>query len=123
MDSQMIPRAQWPKFFKNFSRVHLGQSSDLWIYSSDAGLRPEAKGLPLIGISIDRTQRAEERIDVIIGDSPEAHVTHQVFGPDFVRLGISDGQEASLEVGSADGTIAFIRLKSPAAANTPASFA
>lgn len=124
MKTQEIPKSQWTKFFNEFSRTHLGQQTNLWVCSSDAGLAREAVGLPLIGVCCDKTSSGHQRIDIIIGDSTQANVTHQVQKPTSVRIATSStGRESTLEIKSQDGTIAFVRLQLPAASTTPAAFA
>lgn len=80
--------------------------------------------MPLVGIDIDRSASGFERIDVIVGDLPGAHVMHQVRQPSRVRVGgAAGGEETSLQIDSEDGSSAFVTLVQPAAKSTPATLA
>ena len=124
MQTREIPQEDWPLFLKDFSRVHLGQRVKLWVAGRDTGLLREAVDLPLVGISADRSASQCQRIDMIVGDSPHAHVTHQVRQPCAVRIATDDaGVDMSLQIDSEDGSSAFLDLAQPQAEATPAAFA
>jgi hypothetical protein len=111
MQTQEIPREQWSSFLDDFSRNHLGQQVKLWVSSPKAGLLREAVNLPLVGIFADHPAGRGERIDVVIGDSPEAHVTHQVHGPSAVRVAVDDGgADMSIQIDADDHTSTFVDL-------------
>jgi hypothetical protein len=124
MQTEEIPPAQWPTFLKDFSRVHLGHQVRLWVYAPVGGLRREAVDLPLVGIDTDRSTPGGERMDVIVGDSPRAHVAHRVRRPCALRVATRDGgMEMSLQIDSEDGSSTFLDLAQPPGAATPAAFA
>ena len=85
MAAREIPSGQWKPFFDDLSREHLGQR--VWVRATaqrEGGARDEAKDLPLIGITTDQPGVGPERIEVIVGDSPDAHLTHAVLRPSKV---------------------------------------
>jgi hypothetical protein len=124
MYTEEIPRQLWVSYLKGFSRVHLGQQVRLWVAGPRSELRKEAVNLPLVGIDVDRSAAGCERIDVIVGDAPGAHVTHDVRIPSAVRVAVDDaGEDMSLQIDSEDGSSTFVNLVTPAAKATPAAFA
>jgi hypothetical protein len=101
MSDQEIPEQGWSLYLREFSRVHLGQRVRLLIAGPKTALLREAVDLPLVGIDVehdvaDGVNRCE-RIDVIVGDLRDAHVTHQVRMPLNVRVVVDDaGDDVSL---------------------------
>jgi hypothetical protein len=124
MYTEEIPRPLWVSYLKGFSRVHLGQQVRMWVAGPRSELRKEAVDLPLVGIDVDRSPGGRERIDVIVGDSPHAHVTHDVRLPSAVRVAVDDARDdMTLQIDSEDGSSTFVNLLTPAAKTTPAAFA
>src|SRR5262245_56627074 len=103
MYTREIPRAQWIRFFDDFSRNHEGWIVTLEVIGSDIGDQNEATGLPLVGISADVKAR-ENRIDIIVGGRPHADLTRFIDRPKhvWVKEPQIPGDEA-IEVESEDG--------------------
>ena len=124
METLEIPNERWASYLNDFSRVHLGQHVRLWVGGPQSGLLREAVNLPLVGIDVDRSATGCERIDVIVGDAPEAHVRHAVRIPSNVRVLRDDaGMDVSLQIDADDGSSTFLNLVMPAAETTPPAFA
>lgn len=124
MKTTDIPRPRWQTFLDEFSRIHLGQRVRLWAAGPTHGLLREAVDLPLVGVCADRSAHGCDRIDVIVGDSPAAHVTRAVRCPCGVRVSTDDGgEDMALQIDSEDGSSTFLDLRQPAAKTTPAAFA
>jgi hypothetical protein len=124
MKTKEIPREQWDKYLKDFSRVHLGQQVRLWVDGATTAMAREATELPLVGVDVDRSASGSVGIDVIVGDSPAAHVSHHVRQPANVRIATDDADtDLSLQIDSEDGTYVFLALLQPAGKTTPAAIA
>ena len=124
MQTQEIPRQQWGPFLNIFSRAHLGQQVKLWVSSPEAGLLREAVNLPLVGAFAEPPRGSNERINIIVGGSPIAHVTHQIQWPSAVRVAIDDaGNTMSVQIDADDRTSTFIDLAQPASKPAPAAIA
>ena len=110
MQTREIPSHEWVPFLDEFSRRHLGQPVTVEILGRDVGAEIEARDLPLIGVSVDLKDNAEQ-IDVIVGDSPDAHVMHAVARPSHLRVATADnGAEQALQIESADGPTTLVRF-------------
>ena len=110
MRTREIPRAQWSRFFDDFSKQHAGWIVTLEVLGADLGDQEEVTGLPLVGISADLKDR-ENRIDIMVGGRPEAHVTHIINSPKRVWLRQPEAEpHEAVEVESADGTTTLVRF-------------
>ena len=110
MRTREIPRAQWSRFFDDFSKQHEGWIVTLEVLSPDIGDQEEVTGLPLVGISADLKDR-ENPIEIMVGGRPEAHVTHIINSPQHVWL--KQPEEAAheaVEIEAADGTTTLVRF-------------
>ena len=105
-----IPRDQWVRFFDGFSKDREGWIVTVEIVDSDLGDQNETTGLPLVGISAD-AKDGENRVELIIGDSPDAHVTRIIESPRRVWLKNDDlpGHEA-IEVEGGDGSMTLLHF-------------
>ena len=111
MQTQEIPREQWPRFFDDFSRQHQGWIVNLELLGSEIGDQEEASGLPLVGISAD-SKDGENRLVIIIGGSPDADVTRIINAPQrvWVKPPRMPGDEA-VEVESKDGVTTLLTFQ------------
>jgi hypothetical protein len=110
MLTKEIAREQWIRFFDDFSKQHQGWIVTLEVIGSDLGDQEESAGLPLIGISADLKDR-ENRIDIMLGGRPEAHVTRIINLPK--RVWIKEPEEVAheaIDVESEDGTTTLLRF-------------
>jgi hypothetical protein len=110
MDTRDIPREQWIRFFDDFSKQHEGWIVTLEEISPELGDQEVAAGLPLIGISAD-LKDGENRIEIIAGAEPEAHVTRIIEKPK--RVWLKESQEVAheaIEIESEDGTATLLRF-------------
>lgn len=123
MRTREISRDQWKPFLDELSRVHLGQRVRVEILSDGVGVRTEAQGLPLLGITTDRDGGNRELIEVILGDSPHAHLTHAVPQPEWLHASEDDAGLSALQIVAADGSKTVVHFARPAARNTPQAFA
>lgn len=124
MAAREIPSGQWKPFFDDLSREHLGQR--VWVRATaqrEGGAKDEAKDLPLIGIATDQPGAGPERIEVIVGDSPDAHLTHAVLRPSKVCVEEGDRGVDFVQIESAEGGTTTVSFSLPASANTPQALA
>jgi hypothetical protein len=105
-----IPRERWGRVLDEFSMNHEGWIVSLEVIGRSLGAQEAATGLPLVGISADGEGRSTS-IELILGDRPEAHVSHTIDSPKRLRIR-DDGQEGHevVEVESEDGTMTLLRF-------------
>ena len=106
MELQEIPQSRWPEFFDQFSRLHHGQEVDLsTIAHGAAGSHPQARKLPLLGVSVQPTDAEHATsIEISAADAAGSHVRHAISSPARVAAAEwNDGVSARLEIESAEG--------------------
>jgi len=123
MRTREISRDEWKPFLDQLSRVHLGQKVRVEILSDGVGVRTEARNLPLLGITTDHDGGNRDLIEVILGDSPDAHLTHAVEEPTWVHAAEDDHGLSAVSIVAADGSKTVVHFARPASANTPQAFA
>jgi len=110
MRNRQIPRAEWYKFFQEFSRRHEDWLATVRVMNQRIGAQVEARQLPLEGIVADPEATS---ISIHLGRSPEKHVEHPVEKPVQVWLELEeDGAERALEIESATGTKTILEFRS-----------
>jgi hypothetical protein len=89
MRTTEIPRDQWMQALDQFSKEHQGWIITMELVGVDVGDQITATNLPLVGVSAD-VKDGENRIAIMVGDRPDAHVTHVVESPTRVWIEKSD---------------------------------
>src|SRR5262245_21357952 len=111
MLSKEIPRTQWIRFFDDFSKQHEGWIVTMEVLGADIGDEEEADALPLVGISAD-WKAGERRIEIMLGDNPEAHLTRIINTPKRVWLKQpEEPAHEAVEVESEDGTTMLVSFR------------
>ena|SRR5687767_11467477 len=114
METREILAEQWPAFFDQFSRLHAGKRAIVETIGSDVGVQPNARELPLMGITPegrDGGDNPEWRIEISLGDSPGAHLDHVIARPTHVRVAEwNDGFSAALQIEAEDGHMTLLRV-------------
>jgi hypothetical protein len=111
MSNRQVPRAEWPRFFREFSRSHEDWLVTVRIMSPSIGSQTESRGLPLEGIVADAGGHG--KISINLGRSPEQNVEHEVPDPRQVWVKVSAaGAEEALEIESEDGTKTIVEFRS-----------
>jgi hypothetical protein len=88
MRAREIARSEWPDFFEAFSRQH-----EQWLVTveeipgGEGSTCVEARDVRLQGIFMDGHAEA---ISIVLGDSPDQHLTHTVSHPARVILEQTD---------------------------------
>jgi hypothetical protein len=114
MPTQEIARDEWPDFFDSFSRRHQGWIVAVEVFGTDIGAQVEAREMPLQGITAEMQRSGEEIISIMVGDTPEDHVTHTIASPTRVNIKRSEeGADEAVEIESAGGSSTLIRFRSP----------
>jgi hypothetical protein len=112
MSTQDISRDEWAAFFDSFSLRHQGWLVTVEVFGSDIGAQVEARELPLQGITAELKREGEDAISIIVGDTPEQHVTHTIGAPARVILKRSEeGADEAIEIESAARTT-LVRFRS-----------
>ena len=96
MNTQEIPRSDWPQFFQDFTRQHEGWRCTIEVLGDALGAQFSASGLPLGGIDAEDTPTAQ--IVVVLGSDAK----HIIAQPEHVwRLEV-DGDDEVLEIEGPD---------------------
>ena len=111
MLTKEIPREQWVRFFNDFSKQHEGWVVTLEVFGYDIGDQEEATRLPFVGISAN-LKDGENRIDIIVGDRLDAHVTRGIETPKHVWLKEPDEvAHETIAVETDDGRTTLLRFE------------
>ena len=113
MKTKEIPKNEWPKFFDNFSRQHEGWLVTLEILGSEFGAQVQGRELAFEGIVDEWDEIQGNQIVIMVGEKPEAHITHSITRPTQVSVEENEGVSAVLAIKSADGVMALMRFRSP----------
>jgi hypothetical protein len=103
MLTKAIARDEWTAFFETFSNRHQGWLVTIEVFGSDIGAQVEARDLPLQGITAESNRSNGELISIIVGDTPDNHVTHTIAAPTHVALKRTEqGADEAIEIESED---------------------
>lgn len=110
MSNRQVPRAEWPRFFREFSRSHEDWLVTVRIMSPTFGSQVQSEGLPLEGIVSDAGGHG--KISINLGRSADRNVEHEVPDPRQVWVKVSAaGAEEALEIESEDGTKTIVEFR------------
>lgn len=110
METREVLPAEWLAFCDRFSRAHHGKAVTVETIAEDVGVQPNVQRLPLVGVTAEG-EAGEQRLEIIVGDSPHAHLTHVIDQPMHVRVAEwNDGFSAALQIESADGRVTLLRV-------------
>ncbi len=111
MATTEIPREQWAPWLDAFGKRHEGWIVELQIIGRRLGDQQESGRLPLVGIGADVKDR-EARIEVSLGGTADAHLTHVIDEVKRVWLRQSEhpAHEAVAVEGN-DGTMTIVRFR------------
>ena len=113
MTTQEIPHDEWTTFLDTFSRQHEGWLASIEVLDTEIGAQEEAHDLPLEGITATSRDDAPETIAIILGKTPEDHLTHTITEPTRIWLEQTlQGANAALEIESAGDVKTLLRFRS-----------
>lgn len=111
MANRSVPRAEWHRFFDEFTRRHREASVSVTVVGEKLGAQHEARRLPLNGIVADRFGK---EISIALGGPEGSNIDHPVDRPMRVWVELDgDGNEIAVEIES-DGGIQTILELAPA---------
>ena len=106
-----LARARWRVTFEQISMEHLGDPATVTVLTPGFSA-PEATALPLLGITMDRSEDGD--VAVMLGTPDGAHLSHAVARPVEVQLDQSRSPAStSLVLRSADGTTTLVEVARP----------
>jgi hypothetical protein len=118
MQTVEIPREAWVARLNEFTMIHEGWLVSLDVLAAELGVQPEIVNLPLLGVSADRVNH-DGTIAVSVARSPSEHFTHIIEAVTRVYIErTDDGADAALQIESADGTRAILRVRATALPET-----
>jgi len=106
-----IPKEHWHEELDSFSRQHEGWIVRVDVADADGQVRTEARDLPLNGVSADSPMN--NRVDIMVGEEPDDHVTHVAEVVDVAIDLTDDGAERALRIRAADGSTTVVEFRSP----------
>ena len=110
MDTREVLPAEWTLFSDRFSRAHRGKRATVETIGEDLGVQPNVRNLPLVGVAIDGSED-DRRLEIIVGDSPHAHLTHVIDRPTRVCVAEwNDGFSAAVQIEADDGRVTLLRV-------------
>jgi hypothetical protein len=113
MATREIPREEWSKFLDGFSSQHEGWLTTIEVMGGELGAQVESRELRLGGISADLKGSDEDAISIMVGETPDDHVTHTITQPTHVRLEqTEEGATEALQIESGDGVTTLLHLRS-----------
>jgi len=116
MHSRQVPRSEWFRYFREFSRRHDGWLVRVRVMHPSLGSQVELHDVPLEGIvsSADATGP----ITIHAGASPVRNLEHHIPGPVQVWVEVSEkGEDQALEIISDDGTKTILEFRTAPSRN------
>lgn len=110
MKTREIERAEWSKFFDNFSRKQQGWEVTLEVLGADIGDQIEQRRMFLTGVTAETSDEGD-KIEIMMGGNRSGHLTHIISAPTQVHLQVTDDDVyAALQIKAADGTSTLLHL-------------
>lgn len=114
MPTQEIPREGWSEFFRGFTCAHQGWLATIEVFDSDFGAQVEVRELPFEGITADLRNSDKVSICLMVGSTPDKHLTHTITEPTHVMIDqTKEGAKEALQIESAVENITLLRFRSP----------
>ena len=114
METREVEISEWRPFFDRFSRAHQGQRISVESTSREFGVQANARNLPLMGITAEPREAGPTEIQVIVGDSPNASVTHVIPRPAKVAIAEwNDFVSAAVRIEAEDGSVTLVQAGPP----------
>ena len=108
MTNRNVPRAEWYRFFEEFTKRHREELVSVTVVGEKLGAQHEARDMPLSGIVADRFGK---KLSIALGGAHGAHIEHPVDLP--VRVWVEmdpNGNEIALEIESDNGLQTILEL-------------
>lgn len=113
MPTKEIPRKNWPEFFDAFTRRHAGWLVTVEIDDQRLGAQHFAREVPLLEMSAEPRGGETAGISIMVGRSPEGHLTHRIEAPSRLwLLESAEGADEALEIESPGGARTLVRFRS-----------
>jgi hypothetical protein len=112
MQTQEVLAEEWSSFFDRFSRMYKDKRVTVETMGKDVGVQANARDMPLMGITAEPRDgaRGDRKIEIMVGDSPHAHVIHVITRPYRVRVAEwNDGYSAALQIETEDDWTTLLR--------------
>lgn len=88
-----------------------GQLATVETLASDLGAQPNARDVPLIGVTVEPGPSGGHRVVILAGDSPDRQFAHVVDRPSHVRVAErNDAVSSALQIESRDGSVTLIQV-------------
>jgi hypothetical protein len=116
MRNRQVPRAEWFRYFQEFSRRYEGWLVTVRVLHPSFGSQVEARELPLEGVV--SAADGSGPISLHLGGAA-ANVEHEIVSPRQVWVELDEsGAEEALGVVSEDGTKTIVEFRVPARPET-----
>ena len=104
---------EWVGFFNSFSRRYRGRlvTVDVGKAGAGEGASTVARRTPLNGITAESVDGRVKAIEIMLGDSPDEHLTHMVNAPTRVTIGqVQNGEDDLLVIESATDPVTRVHF-------------
>ena len=121
MATHDIERERWGAFFDEFSRRRQGMLVTIEAVAPESGPQVETRGLPFVGITLDRKGSGGDTIEILTGTERDDHLSHTIPAPTRVYhktgAGVMSDEvnpDEILEItSSGDPPITYLRFQRP----------
>ena len=96
MENRLVPRAEWYRFFEDFSRRHEGTPATLRVLHPQLGSQIEARDLPLEGIVSAADTRGP--ISILLGRTANPNLEHEIPKPRQVWVELTEAGTTDLDL-------------------------
>jgi hypothetical protein len=111
MRTREVPRNEWASFCEQFSRIHHHKPVNMTTTERELGVQPNARDLPLIGITTEQSAGGGRQIGVMLGEATGAHLAHTIERPSHLRVAEwNDDYSAALQIESEDGSVTLLQV-------------
>ncbi|CAN5764869.1 hypothetical protein BH24ACI3_BH24ACI3_08020 [soil metagenome] len=108
-----IKKENWANFFESLSKRRYEWKTRIEVLNLDMGYQTLTKGLPLNGVTVE-TKGDRTSIDISVGESTDAHQTHNVQNPSRVAfLPGTENHGDVIDIEEEDGTKTLITFIEP----------
>jgi hypothetical protein len=106
-----IKREDWKEFFDNLSRDLVDCLTTIQVLDNETGAQVLNENLPFGGLTFEE-RNGREVIELIVGDGPENHQTHNIYNPRKVAFVGREGEAGgTLDIEDADDVKTLITFR------------
>lgn len=86
MPTREIPKSEWGKFSRDFTRFHQGWIATVDIFSQEMGAQKESNEMVFAGLVAEPRRDGRIAIEVMLGETAGSHLMHTIAAPTQMRF-------------------------------------